>query len=126
MNIKLRDIMALVAVTLALVWCIPSVGQVIKGSISGTVTDPQGAVVANAAVKAKNVDTGIVSTTTSDNSGNFRLNPLPGGTSAAASTPQHAQSPSEAQLTSTRHETTSLAISARTSRQTTGRPTRRY
>ncbi|PYP91938.1 MAG: hypothetical protein DMG65_05730 [Candidatus Angelobacter sp. Gp1-AA117] len=80
MNIKLRDIMALVAVTLALVWCIPSVGQVIKGSISGTVTDPQGAVVANAQVKAKNVDTGQVSTTTSDNSGNFRLNLLSVGT----------------------------------------------
>src|SRR5947209_1675902 len=80
MNIKLRDIMALVAVTLALVWCIPSVGQVIKGSISGTVTDPQGAVVANAAVKAKNVDTGITYPTTSDNAGNFRLNLLPVGT----------------------------------------------
>ena len=76
MNIKLRDIMALVAVTLALVWCIPSVGQVIKGSISGTVTDPQGAVVANAQVKAKNAETGQVSTTTSDNAGNFRLNLL--------------------------------------------------
>src|SRR5947209_14662123 len=88
MNIKLRDIMALVAVTLALVWCIPSVGQVIKGSISGTVTDPQGAVVANAAVKAKNVDTGIVSTTTSDNSGNFRLNLLPVGTYAVEVTAQ--------------------------------------
>ena len=80
MNIRLRDIMALVAVTLALVLCIPSVGQVLKGSISGTVVDPQGAVVANAQVKAKNTETGAVFTTTSDSSGLFRLNLLPSGT----------------------------------------------
>ena len=43
MNRKLRDKLILVATCLAL--CIPSFGQVLKGSISGTVTDPQGAVV---------------------------------------------------------------------------------
>src|SRR5437660_1510955 len=80
MKIKLRDIMALVAFTLALVWCIPSVGQVIKGSMSGTVTDPQGAVVSGAQVKAKSLETGAVFTTTSDSSGTFRLNLLPVGT----------------------------------------------
>jgi hypothetical protein len=80
MKNKLRDLMALVAVTLALVWCIPSVGQVIKGSISGSVIDPQGAVVSGAQVKAKNLETGAVFTTTSDNSGNFRLNLIPVGT----------------------------------------------
>src|SRR5437764_10869977 len=80
MKIKLREIMALAAVTLALVWCIPSVGQVIKGSISGTVTDPQGAVVSGAQVKAKSLETGAVFTTTSDSSGTFRLNLLPVGT----------------------------------------------
>ncbi len=80
MKMKLRDFLALVAVTLALVWCIPSMGQVIKGSISGTVIDPQGAVVSGAQVKAKNEQTGGVFTTTSDNSGNFRLNLLPVGT----------------------------------------------
>src|SRR5436305_7007987 len=80
MKIKLREIMALAAVTLALVWCIPSVGQVLKGSISGTVADPQGAVVSGAQVKAKNVENGTVFTTTSDSSGTFRLNLLPVGT----------------------------------------------
>src|SRR5947209_3633027 len=80
MKIKLREIMALAAVTLALVWCIPSVGQVIKGSISGTVTDPQGAVVSGAQVKAKSLENGAVFPTTSDNSGTFRLNLLPVGT----------------------------------------------
>jgi hypothetical protein len=76
MNRKLRALMSLAAVTLALVWCIPSVGQVIRGSISGTVTDPSGAVVSGAQVKAKNVETGSVFTTTSDSSGLFRLNLL--------------------------------------------------
>jgi len=60
--------------------CIPSFGQVVKGSISGSVTDPQGAVVSGAQVKAKNVETGVVSSTTTDSAGIFRLNLLPVGT----------------------------------------------
>ncbi|HEV2990695.1 MAG TPA: carboxypeptidase regulatory-like domain-containing protein [Candidatus Angelobacter sp.] len=80
MNRKLRALMSLAAVTLALVWCIPSVGQVIRGSISGTVVDPSGAVVSGAQVKAKNVETATVFTSTSDGSGLFRLNLLPIGT----------------------------------------------
>src|SRR4029077_12557821 len=80
MNTKLRYIAAFFAVTLALVWCIPSVGQVIKGSISGSGTDPQGAVVSGDQVKAKNIETGVVFTTTSDSAGLYRLNLLPVGT----------------------------------------------
>src|SRR5215471_12163346 len=79
MNRKLRDIVVLVAMTLALLWCIPAMGQVLKGSISGTVTDPQGAVVSGATVKATSADTGAVYTTTSDNSGLFRFNLIPAG-----------------------------------------------
>ena len=80
MNSKLRDIVVLVAISLVLVWCIPAVGQVLKGSISGTVTDPQNAVVSGATVKATNADTGAVYTTTSDSSGLFRFNLIPAGT----------------------------------------------
>jgi hypothetical protein len=80
MNRKLRYIAALFAVTLALVWCIPSVGQVVKGSISGSVVDPQGAVVSGAQVTAKNLETGVVATTTTDSAGVYRLNLLPTGT----------------------------------------------
>ncbi len=78
MNRKLRDKLILVATCLAL--CIPSFGQVLKGSISGTVTDPQGAVVSGAQVKATQVETATVLTTTSDNSGSFRFNLIPAGT----------------------------------------------
>ena len=80
MNTKLRYIASIFAVTLALVWCIPSVGQVGKGSISGSVLDPQGAVVSGAQVKAKNVETGVVFTSTTDSSGTYRMNLLPIGT----------------------------------------------
>jgi hypothetical protein len=79
MNRKLRTVFLLVAACLVLVWCIPSVGQVLKGSISGTVMDPQGAVVSGAQVKATNIATGVTSTTTSDSAGLFRFNLVPVG-----------------------------------------------
>jgi carboxypeptidase family protein len=78
-NRKLRDAFVVVAACLALAWCIPAVGQVVKGSISGTVTDPQGAVVSGAQVKATNAATGAVLTTSSDSSGLFRFNLIPAG-----------------------------------------------
>jgi hypothetical protein len=74
------------SLTLALaILLLPAAGnnafaQVLKGSISGTVTDPQGAVVSGAQVRATQADTGAVFTTTSDSSGLFRLNLLPVGT----------------------------------------------
>src|SRR6476659_6006427 len=80
MNTKLRYIALFFAITLALTLCIPSFGQVVKGSISGSVTDPQGAVVSGAQVKAKNVETGVVFATTTDSAGFYRFNLLPVGT----------------------------------------------
>jgi hypothetical protein len=77
---KLRYFASFFAITLALVWGIPSVGQVGKGSISGSVIDPQGAVVSGAQVKAKSVETGVVFSTTTDGAGVYRLNLLPIGT----------------------------------------------
>jgi hypothetical protein len=65
---------------LALLCAIPSMAQVVKGSISGTVTDPQGAVVAGATVKAINDATGATLSTTSDSSGLFHFNLIPVGT----------------------------------------------
>ena len=66
-------------VTLALLFTVPSLAQVVKGSISGTVTDPQGAVVSGATVKAINDATGATLTTTSDSSGSFHFNLIPVG-----------------------------------------------
>src|SRR5215472_2645289 len=80
MNRKLRDVLVLVAACLTLVWAIPSVGQVLKGSISGTVVDPQGAVVSGAQVKATHISTGQVQSTKSDSAGLFRFNLIQTGT----------------------------------------------
>src|SRR4029077_4713237 len=79
MNRKLRDILVLVATCLTLLWCIPSFGQVLKGSISGTAVDQQGAVVSGVQVKATDSATGAVHTTTTDNSGLFRFSLIPAG-----------------------------------------------
>jgi carboxypeptidase family protein len=55
--------------------------QVIKGSISGTVVDPQGAVIAGADVKAMNMEnTAFTYTTKTNSSGFFAFNLIPTGT----------------------------------------------
>jgi outer membrane receptor protein involved in Fe transport len=50
------------------------------GQIEGRVLDPQGAVVPNATVTAKNNDTGFQRTVTTDGEGNYRIILLPPGT----------------------------------------------
>jgi outer membrane receptor protein involved in Fe transport len=53
---------------------------IVTGSISGTLVDPQGAVVPNAAVKATQVETNRVFNATSSNAGVVQLTSLPPGT----------------------------------------------
>ncbi len=53
--------------------------QTSTGAITGTVTDPEGAVVSGAQVKAIDSDTGATLTTTTDSSGVFRFNLIPTG-----------------------------------------------
>jgi hypothetical protein len=89
MNRKLRDKLILVATCLMLLWCIPSFGQVLKGSISGTAVDQNGAVVPGAQVKATNTGTSAVLTTTTDNSGSFRFNLIPAGDYKVEISAQH-------------------------------------
>jgi len=54
-------------------------GQGANGSITGTVTDQAGAVVAGAAVQAKNVETGVAYSGVSTNTGNYTIPDLPVG-----------------------------------------------
>ena len=54
--------------------------QTVTGSIRGTVTDASGAVVTDARVVAKNVSTGVSTTTVTDRSGSYNLQSLPIGT----------------------------------------------
>jgi len=55
-------------------------GQVGNGTITGTVLDPAGAVVAGAAVEAKNAETGVAYAATSTSTGNYTIGDLPVGT----------------------------------------------
>jgi hypothetical protein len=59
--------------------CAVSSAQQITGNIRGTVADPSGAVVQNATVTARQVETGLVRTATSDHGGNYLLLELPIG-----------------------------------------------
>ena len=50
-----------------------------RGTITGTVSDPAGAVVANAPIQAKNTGTGVVYTGATSSTGNYTLLQLPAG-----------------------------------------------
>jgi len=54
-------------------------GQATTGSISGRVADPQSHVIQGAGVSVRNVDTGIITTATTDQSGEFDVTALPPG-----------------------------------------------
>jgi hypothetical protein len=54
-------------------------GQGGSGTITGTVTDPGGAVVPGATVEAKNTETGVVFNAVSTNTGNYTISQLPIG-----------------------------------------------
>src|ERR1700676_1368851 len=51
-----------------------------RGTITGTVTDPAGAVIANAPIQAKNVATGAVYEAATTTTGNYTLPQFPAGT----------------------------------------------
>lgn len=57
----------------------PVRAQEVTGSILGTVTDPQGAAVKGATVTARNVDRGTLSTTKTNDTGDYDLTRLPIG-----------------------------------------------
>jgi hypothetical protein len=54
--------------------------QADRGAITGTISDPAGAVVGNAAIEAKNVETGQLYPAASSSTGNFTIAALPAGT----------------------------------------------
>ena len=78
----LKPLASTIMLTLALI-CIsatPLAAQTFRGTILGTVTDPQGSVIPGANVMAVNVGTGIMRPTVTDTDGNYTIPELPTGT----------------------------------------------
>jgi hypothetical protein len=66
------------AIALLFLFALAAFGQGDLGSITGTITDPQGGVIPNASVDVKNVDTGTVFHGGASGSGNYVI-PVPAG-----------------------------------------------
>ncbi|HKY06498.1 MAG TPA: TonB-dependent receptor [Blastocatellia bacterium] len=58
----------------------PAFAQVSTGDVTGRVLDPQGGVVADATVTARNIATGLTRTTTTNDAGEYTFTQLPPGT----------------------------------------------
>ena len=67
------------AILLLAVLSFSAFAQSDRGTITGTITDPAGAVVANAQVEARNVNTGSVYQVASSATGNYTISQLPVG-----------------------------------------------
>jgi hypothetical protein len=79
--LRLRRIFSYFATALLLLFVsLASFGQVTKGSLSGSVIDASGALIADAALKATNTQTGTLLQAVSDKSGGFHFKMLPPGT----------------------------------------------
>ena len=73
-TLQILRISALFLVTVALVFA-----QGERGSITGTVADPSGAVVGSAPIKARQIESGAIYETSTTNTGNYALAELPAG-----------------------------------------------
>src|SRR5678815_5051536 len=66
-------------VVASLLFACVAFGQTDRGAITGTISDPTGAILANAEVEARNAGTGQIYPTTSTATGNYTLAQLPAG-----------------------------------------------
>ena len=64
---------------LLLIVAFTATAQEFRGSLAGKISDPNGAVVPGSKVEIKNVETGIVSTTTTGEDGSYNFALLPPG-----------------------------------------------
>jgi hypothetical protein len=71
---------SVISVVLALLFAFTAFAQSDRGTITGTISDPAGAVVAGAAVEAKNIATGAVYPGASSTTGNYTIAQLPAAT----------------------------------------------
>src|SRR5580692_10492283 len=70
---------SLFATLFALAWGVCAFAQSNQGTITGTISDPAGAVVAGAQIEARNLETGVLFQGGTSNTGNYVLR-VPSGT----------------------------------------------
>ncbi|MFT4111146.1 carboxypeptidase regulatory-like domain-containing protein [Silvibacterium sp.] len=70
---KFRSTKHLWALAIPAALCSTGMAQTITGSVNGTVTDSTGAIIPNATVTAKNVDTGVETKTVSNGAGDYNI-----------------------------------------------------
>src|SRR5213078_4358586 len=76
---KTSRVLRIVFLSIVLGCVVPAFSQSLTGSISGTVTDQNNAVVLGAAVFGKNTETGFVRSAVTNSSGLYRLTDIPSG-----------------------------------------------
>src|SRR6202163_2051293 len=79
MSIKTLYVVFVIA---AMFWCVsaaPLSAQNVSGTILGAVQDQQGAVIGKAEVSARNLDTGAIRKTVSEDNGDYRISAVPAG-----------------------------------------------
>jgi hypothetical protein len=76
----MRSSACLIAVACLILAATPSLAQTDRGTITGAVSDPVGAVISSGSIEAKNVNTGAVYKAQSTSTGNYTLAQLPAGT----------------------------------------------
>jgi hypothetical protein len=64
----------------SILFALTAFAQSDRGTITGTIVDPAGAVIPNASIEARNVDTGSVFPVASSSTGNYTIAELPAGT----------------------------------------------
>src|ERR1700688_4555806 len=79
-----RAFYAIALLAVVVFGALPMLAQFDTGTITGTVTDVSGAVVAHAAITVTNVGTGIQKSFVTDQNGNFVASSLPFGTYVVA------------------------------------------
>ena len=79
MNSRHRRLSFLLCPVMASLSVAPVLAQNVTGSVSGTITDASGAVLPNAAVSVRNVDTGVATSTTANGDGVYSVRFLPIG-----------------------------------------------
>ncbi len=80
MKLKGSVLFSVLVVGLVSLIAVGAHGQTVQGVITGTITDPSGAVVPNATVTITNSETGLAQTTTTETNGAYRLPLVPPGT----------------------------------------------